>query len=1336
LLNELESLKERLKELETADLEQKKVIEALSESESKYRLLFDAAPVGIGIADLKGNIIDANRNMQEMSGFSLEEYRAIGVGATYADPEECMILLKALREKGKVRGWEGRLKRKDGSQYHALLNADIMELGGRKVLLGIIRDISERKRIEVALNAALTNAGDEKNKSEAIIAALGDGIIIQDTNYKIIYQNQVQNDIYGNRTGELCYRTYEGRDKICEDCPVEKTFLDGKIHRSERKFVTDKGVSYFELTSSPLRDSYGKIIAGIKVVRDITGSKRIEQTLRESEEKYRRLVETLMEGIWVLDKDANTTFVNPRMAQMLGYTVDEMLGKHLFSFMDEQGRMNATRYLERRQQNIKERHDFEFIRKDGTKIYTSLETSPITDENGNFSGAVAAIADITERKQAEAAIRESEELLHQAVRVSHIGIFDHDHRTDSIYWSPEQRHIYGLGHEEPVTLSAFLKYVYPEDRERITEAVRRAHDPAGDGSFDVEHRIVDRNGSIHWLSTRSRTHFEGEGSSRHPVRTVGAVVDITERKRAEKEKDRLLKAIDSSTDGITIADEKDRYIYVNAAYAKTFGYAQEELVGKTWREVTPPLLIAPIEKGLSSTMHNRDIGVFNGEVPGLRKDGTEIPTEVRGTALWGGNGNYEGHICIVRDITERKKVEEKIMLLSEAVEGAPDGVIIVDLNGLIIYSNRAVEDIYGFSPDDLNGKHVGELNVDPEFTRRVMIPDIKTKGRWVGELKVKKKNGQEFPIWLTASIVKDSNGEPIALVGVIRDITERKHIEQVLLENEERYRSFFEDSPISLWEEDSSDIKKYIDNLKSKGIKNLRAYFDRHPKEIALCASMMKVIDVNKATINLFKAKSKGDFIDGLEKIFTESSYETFKDELIAMSEGKTSYESEDIVKTLTGDTIHISLKWVLTPGNEKTYSKRLVSIIDITERKSAEEELNQRAQLAMLGAEVGIALTQGDTLPRILQRCTEALVQYLDAAFARIWTFNQAQNVLDLQASAGIYTHIDGSHSRIPLGSFKIGFIAKERKPHLTNSVIGDPRIHDQEWAKQEGMVAFAGYPLIVEDRLVGVVAMFARQPLSDFALKALSSVADSIALGIEHKQVEDAMKRYAMELEESNRMKELFADIMHHDLLNPLNTANGFIELLKETETISMKKAYLETIERSLVKGMELIDSAMKYSKFESLESIELDELDLKMVIGEAIENLTPLAVKAGMSIENNILDNMPANANKIIEDIFTNLISNAIKHAQKGKRIVVDSKDEGNFWLIRVLDFGAGIKDANKKLIFERFQREEKKGVKGSGLGLAIVRKIVELHNGRVWVEDNPEGGAIFIVEIPKS
>ncbi len=240
--------------------------------------------------------------------------------------------------------------------------------------------------------------------------------------------------------------------------------------------------------------------------------------------------------------------------------------------------------------------------------------------------------------------------------------------------------------------------------------------------------------------------------------------------------------------------------------------------------------------------------------------------------------------------------------------------------------------------------------------------------------------------------------------------------------------------------------------------------------------------------------------------------------------------------------------------------------------------------------------------------------------------------------------------------------------------------------------------------------------------------------AISQSEKKSKKKIRKYTRELEESNRMKEHFSDIMHHDLLNPLNTANGFIELVKENETISSKKAYLVTIERSLVKGMELIDSAMKFSRFESLESIELEELDLKRINEGVIEALTPLADNAGMEIINRITVSKPVRANKIIEEVFSNLISNAIKYASSGKRIIIESEDRGESLQVRIIDFGEGIKESDKTMIFERFRRGGKTGVKGSGLGLAIAWKIMELHNGRIWVEDNPEGGSIFIMEIP--
>ncbi len=168
-----------------------------------------------------------------------------------------------------------------------------------------------------------------------------------------------------------------------------------------------------------------------------------------------------------------------------------------------------------------------------------------------------------------------------------------------------------------------------------------------------------------------------------------------------------------------------------------------------------------------------------------------------------------------------------------------------------------------------------------------------------------------------------------------------------------------------------------------------------------------------------------------------------------------------------------------------------------------------ERARLASLAADVGVALTGADTLPGILQPCAEALVRHLGASFARIWTLNEAENVLELRASAGIYTRTDGTFSRVPVvGRFKLGLIAQERRPYLTNDVLNDPLIHDPEWARREGMVASAGHPLMVQDRVVGVMILFARQPLPETTLKALASVADEIALGIERVRKEEALR------------------------------------------------------------------------------------------------------------------------------------------------------------------------------------------------------------------------------------
>lgn len=172
--------------------------------------------------------------------------------------------------------------------------------------------------------------------------------------------------------------------------------------------------------------------------------------------------------------------------------------------------------------------------------------------------------------------------------------------------------------------------------------------------------------------------------------------------------------------------------------------------------------------------------------------------------------------------------------------------------------------------------------------------------------------------------------------------------------------------------------------------------------------------------------------------------------------------------------------------------------------RAEAERAWRAGSNHAALGVEVGVAMAGRSALEDQLGRCAQAIVGELDAALARIWTLDEAMQTLGLHASRGLYTHVDGPHGRVPVGALKIGLIAQERAPHLTNDVLSDPRVGDKPWAAREGLVAFAGYPLIVDERVGGVMAMFSRHPLGDEALHALGFVADTIALGIDRRDSE----------------------------------------------------------------------------------------------------------------------------------------------------------------------------------------------------------------------------------------
>ena len=226
---------------------------------------------------------------------------------------------------------------------------------------------------------------------------------------------------------------------------------------------------------------------------------------------------------------------------------------------------------------------------------------------------------------------------------------------------------------------------------------------------------------------------------------------------------------------------------------------------------------------------------------------------------------------------------------------------------------------------------------------------------------------------------------------------------------------------------------------------------------------------------------------------------------------------------------------------------------------------------------------------------------------------------------------------------------------------------------------------------------------------------------------------REYARKLREANYMKDIFIDVLKHDILNPVGIALNAVNFSLEDNPNDKN---LQIIKRNLLKVVEIVENASKLSKIESIEKLEMQEIDLKKVIDNIIREFEPLLNKNKMEIENKINKSIKVTANPIISEIFTNYISNAIKYAKCGGKIIIDALDEGKYWKIRVIDFGPGIPDRYKKVIFERFKRGKKEGIRGLGLGLAIVKRIAELHKGKAGVDDNPEGGSIFWVKIPKN
>lgn len=236
------------------------------------------------------------------------------------------------------------------------------------------------------------------------------------------------------------------------------------------------------------------------------------------------------------------------------------------------------------------------------------------------------------------------------------------------------------------------------------------------------------------------------------------------------------------------------------------------------------------------------------------------------------------------------------------------------------------------------------------------------------------------------------------------------------------------------------------------------------------------------------------------------------------------------------------------------------------------------------------------------------------------------------------------------------------------------------------------------------------------------------------ERKRSEQELRSYARRLEEATEIKDLFADILRHDLLGPAATVQLSLDALtKRYPDPELAQRMIAGAQRSCARLIVMIEGAAKYAKLSAAGELDFTRIDLASVLREVVAESELRRAQGNARIVLDVRGEYPVRANPMIGDVFENLVSNGLKYG--GSEIRIGVKDEGERWLVTVADRGEGIRDEHKQKLFTRFERLRKEGVKGTGLGLAIAKRIVDLHGGSIWVEDNPGGGALFCVALRK-
>ena len=791
-----ELVKERTAAL-TVEIEERKEIEkSLRESETRYRALADSAEDAIFI--FNRNLALEYINICGAKGFNVRPEELIGKNLTEVFPpsiaEERRKDIQEVFSSGNSLNIEYKVTFPGtGEIWINVTLAPLKDESERvRAVLGISRDITLRKRNEETIRQNELRLRTFIDNAPDVIYSLGvDGTITS--------LNPAFEKLTGWKSDEWLEKQFIPLIHPDDVQKVKELFnelLQGKCPPPHELRIRSKKGDYLigDFRSIPQIEN-GNVNGIFGIARDITERKRAEDALRESEDKFRSLVENISDVFYISNQQGKFLYCSPNFFTISGYSPQDIYGNSFIRVVAPIDRRQVVDYyLEQTAKgSLDSKIEFRFIQKDRSIIWVEQNTRIVRDSNGEIVQFRSVARNITGRKATEEALKESEERFRSLYLNAIVGIYRTTPDGKILMANPALVSMLGYTSFEELkkinlTQEGFNQS-YP--RELFIEPIEKYGEIR-----EMESLWKRKDGKEIWVSESARAIRNSNGETLY---YDGAIINITERKEAEKQIQMLAHMVKSVNQCVSITDMEDKIIFVNEAFLRTYGYEEHELIGKHIGIIRSPNNPTEIvERILPATLS----GNWKGELLNLRKDRSEFPIYLTTLVIKDTDGKPIGLCGVATDITERKRAEEALKRSEEKYrtifENAIVGIYQTTIDGRFLSANPTLARIFGYVlPEELI-EDVSDLNrgfyIEPgrrkEFTRLIQEQGVVTDF----ESRVYRKDGSIIWVSETARGIRNANNQLIGFEGVTIDISDRKQAEEALRKSEEQLELFFTQS--------------------------------------------------------------------------------------------------------------------------------------------------------------------------------------------------------------------------------------------------------------------------------------------------------------------------------------------------------------------------------------------------------------------------------------------------------------------------------------------------------------------------------------------------------------